>query len=270
MFVCAVCRENKVQSRSKTASFQNDANDADDDGDGTESVAGELHRRLNESMCSATVTTGGGSKKPSITVFGQAVHLAELKQSRNIEFTRKSMHRLHLVTATNCIYFPNEQIIVATNNNQRSIEHIHRADLQPRRPVHHHLAVFRALHVACACARALPGGIVQEVVFNEDFNLTKDFTTSFVRDIMKVCAGVGASSRREHAAQGLQFLHETCQIPHGALNARSCLVTQYWSLKLGNFGLNDILDDLAARDMIAIEHDENDLESKCANTHPNA
>ena len=36
-------------------------------------------------MCSATVTTGGGSKKPSITVFGQAVHLAELKMPKGVE-----------------------------------------------------------------------------------------------------------------------------------------------------------------------------------------
>jgi hypothetical protein len=64
------------------------------------------------------VTTGGGPKKPSITVFGQAVHLAELKQSRNIEFTRKSMQRLHLVTMTGCNYVYNEQSTVATNNEQ--------------------------------------------------------------------------------------------------------------------------------------------------------
>jgi len=50
-------------------------------------------------MCvSATVTTGGGPKKPQTTVFGQAVHLAELKQSRAIEFTRKSMQRLQMVS----------------------------------------------------------------------------------------------------------------------------------------------------------------------------
>ena len=84
------------------------------------------------------------------------------------------------------------------------------------------------------------------MLFNDEFNLTKDFRESFVRDIMK----------------GVAFLHESCQIAHGSMNTHTCLVTQYWSLKLSDYGLNDVLDEFASRDMIVIEVD--DAESEAA------
>ena len=75
------------------------------------------------------------------------------------------------------------------------------------------------------------------------------------------CGWAAVEPKHAHIlVQGLQFLHETCQIAHGALNARSCLVSQYWSLKLCDFGLNSVLDELVERDMIVIETD--DVESK--------
>jgi tRNA A-37 threonylcarbamoyl transferase component Bud32 len=46
------------------------------------------------------------------------------------------------------------------------------------------------------------------------------------------------------------YLHDTCQLVHGALTTRSCFVTKYWTIKLSDFGLNDVIDELVHNDMI--------------------
>jgi hypothetical protein len=53
--------------------------------------------------------------------------------------------------------------------------------------------------------------------------------------------------------QGVQYLHESCQLAHGGLNVQSCLISQYWALKLSDYGLNDVLDELARQDMVQVQ-----------------
>jgi len=53
--------------------------------------------------------------------------------------------------------------------------------------------------------------------------------------------------------QGVQFLHESCQIAHGSLNTQSCFITHHWSLKLCDYGLNDVLTELAHQNIIKID-----------------
>ena len=78
---------------------------------------------------------------------------------------------------------------------------------------------------------------LMDIVFSEQFNLTRDFAESFIRDMLN----------------GLLFLHETCQMAHGQLNPNTCLITQYWSLKLSDFGLNQVMAELAAGSMLTVE-----------------
>ena len=66
--------------------------------------------------------------------------------------------------------------------------------------------------------------------------MTNLFAGSFVRDLMK----------------GLVYLHDSQQIAHGQLNSDTCLISQYWSLKLSDFGLNDVMYELAVRDEVHI------------------
>lgn len=40
---------------------------------------------------------------------------------------------------------------------------------------------------------------------------------------------------------------------HGALNSQSCFVTRYWTLKLGDYGLNGVLAELAHEDLIKFD-----------------
>ena len=99
---------------------------------------------------------------------------------------------------------------------------------------------------------------IADVLFNEEFNLTKDFSESFLRDIFKVdCVAI-----HKDPTQGLQFLHESCQIAHGALNTHTTLVTQYWSVRLSEFGMNAMLEDLSSRAIIECEPD--DVQGKIA------
>jgi hypothetical protein len=53
--------------------------------------------------------------------------------------------------------------------------------------------------------------------------------------------------------QGLEHLHNNVHIAHGRLNVRTCLITQYWSIRLSEFGINAVLDDLCSRDCITID-----------------
>lgn len=50
--------------------------------------------------------------------------------------------------------------------------------------------------------------------------------------------------------QGLDFLHNTIHMAHGRLNVSTCHVTQYWSIKLSDFGLNPLLRDFIQRRQI--------------------
>ena len=48
-----------------------------------------------------TNTTGGMMKRTGVSIKGQPVRLMKYTQTRTIEFTRKTLHRLHIVTG-NC------------------------------------------------------------------------------------------------------------------------------------------------------------------------
>jgi hypothetical protein len=51
----------------------------------------------------------------------------------------------------------------------------------------------------------------------------------------------------------MQYLHESCQLTHGALNTQSCMISRYWSLKLSDYGLNDVLDELARKEVLQVD-----------------
>ena len=78
---------------------------------------------------------------------------------------------------------------------------------------------------------------LKEIIFDDDLDLNSDFINSFTHDLIK----------------GLEFLHLTLKIPHGSLNTSTCLVTQHWTLKLCNFGLNDVVNALLMKDAIVFE-----------------
>ncbi len=58
---------------------------------------------------------------------------------------------------------------------------------------------------------------------------------------------------KKRRLQGLEQLHNTFHIPHGRLNVRTCLITQYWSVRLSEFGMNPVLEDLCERECINID-----------------
>ena len=72
---------------------------------------------------------------------------------------------------------------------------------------------------------------LQDLLANDDFHLTDLFKSAFMRDLSKA----------------LVYLHDTLKIAHGQLNTDTCLVSQYWSLKLTDFGLNAVLGELVHR-----------------------
>ena len=75
------------------------------------------------------------------------------------------------------------------------------------------------------------------MLFSVDFNMNPEFTTSFVRDLIN----------------GTTYLHESAQMAHGSLNTRSCLITNYWTLKLSDYGLNEVMNELATKEMIQMD-----------------
>jgi serine/threonine protein kinase len=87
--------------------------------------------------------------------------------------------------------------------------------------------------------------------------MTKQFDASFVRDLLRAT----------------QYLHESCQLTHGALNTQSCMISVYWSLKLSDYGLNTVLDDMVLTDALSVHDTSVDgklLVSNCAKfTHQN-
>ena len=97
---------------------------------------------------------------------------------------------------------------------------------------------------------------LQDVIFNDDLNFTKEFTSSFVRDAILVGYSQfmpeknSGHTNTNPGFQGLVYLHDTCQLVHGALTTRSCFVTKYWTIKLSDYGLNDVIDELIQNDMI--------------------
>ena len=77
---------------------------------------------------------------------------------------------------------------------------------------------------------------MQDLLANDDFHLTDLFKSAFARDL----------------AKALVYLHDTLRIAHGQLNTDSCLISQYWSLKLSDYGLNQVLAELAQRGDLAL------------------
>ena len=82
---------------------------------------------------------------------------------------------------------------------------------------------------------------IQELIVNHDFHMKTLFSSSFARDLLRACFDILGSID----LQGITYLHDTLQVAHGQLNTRTCLITQYWSLKLSDFGLNDVMSQLA-------------------------
>jgi len=89
----------------------------------------------------------------------------------------------------------------------------------------------------------------QDLIFDDDFTMTKQFETSFLRDLLRVGGHECRCTPTRPPIQAMQYLHESCQLAHGALNTQSCMISRYWSLKLSDYGLNDVLDELTLADV---------------------
>ena len=65
------------------------------------------------------------------------------------------------------------------------------------------------------------------MVENVDFSLSDEFKASFLNDVLN----------------GVAYLHGTAKLAHGALNLHSCIVTPQWTVRISNYGLNDVMRD---------------------------
>uniref|UniRef100_A0A914E165 guanylate cyclase n=1 Tax=Acrobeloides nanus TaxID=290746 RepID=A0A914E165_9BILA len=68
-------------------------------------------------------------------------------------------------------------------------------------------------------------GSLEDVIFNTDIKISRNFQVSFAKDVVK----------------GLYFLHNSPIKYHGLLCIQNCLVDSSWSIKLTNFGTEEII-----------------------------
>ena len=90
--------------------------------------------------------------------------------------------------------------------------------------------------------------MLKDLLFDEDFTMTKQFESSFIRDLLRVRIRP-LSPQPRPPFQAMQYLHESCQLTHGALNTQSCMISRYWSLKLCDYGLNNVIDEMTLADV---------------------
>nr|CAD2203968.1 unnamed protein product [Meloidogyne enterolobii] len=70
-------------------------------------------------------------------------------------------------------------------------------------------------------------GSLEDVLFNEELKISRNFQVSFVKDVVK----------------GLFFLHTSTLKYHGFLCLQNCLVDSNWNIKLTNFVTEEIIGD---------------------------
>jgi len=69
--------------------------------------------------------------------------------------------------------------------------------------------------------------VSQDVVENNDINLSEEFKLSIVNDVVN----------------GVAYMHSSAKLAHGALTLHSCIVTPQWTVRLSNYGLNGVMHD---------------------------
>ncbi|VDM96807.1 unnamed protein product [Thelazia callipaeda] len=88
-------------------------------------------------------------------------------------------------------------------------------------------------------------GSLEDVIFNEDMKLGRNFQVSFAKDVVK----------------GIYFLHNSPLQYHGLLCLQNCLVDSNWTIKLSDFCTEIIIADKLLHNEIKkihVEKDEND------------
>jgi hypothetical protein len=70
-----------------------------------------------------------------------------------------------------------------------------------------------------------PRGSLEDVLFNDELKISRNFQISFVKDVVK----------------GLFFLHLSNLKYHGMLCLQNCLVDSNWTVKLTNFVTEEII-----------------------------
>ncbi|KAE9415626.1 hypothetical protein Angca_007637, partial [Angiostrongylus cantonensis] len=82
-------------------------------------------------------------------------------------------------------------------------------------------------------------GSLEDILFNDELKLGRNFQVSFAKDIVKVSYNICVL--QDVIFQGLSFLHSSPLQIHGLLCLQNCLVDSNWTVKLTNFGTEWII-----------------------------
>ncbi|KAM3727733.1 Receptor-type guanylate cyclase gcy-10 [Dirofilaria immitis] len=75
---------------------------------------------------------------------------------------------------------------------------------------------------------------LEDFIYDNQFNMDDTFKSAFIKDILK----------------GLQYLHKSSIGYHGMLSLKTCLIDTNWVLKLTNFGISSMLNELINQNYI--------------------
>ncbi|VIO89452.1 Adenylate and Guanylate cyclase catalytic domain containing protein [Brugia malayi] len=75
---------------------------------------------------------------------------------------------------------------------------------------------------------------LEDFIYDQQFNVDDTFKCAFIRDILK----------------GLQYLHKSSIGYHGLLSLKTCMIDTNWVLKLTNFGISTMLNELIDQNYI--------------------
>lgn len=143
------------------------------------------------------------------------------QQTRNISFPKNDLSRLKEVSGVG-----RTPTRPAETDREREPEQVLRHVLQPAerggRPVD-------PLPARQSRGKSGPGRghPLQDVLFNEELKISRNFQISFAKDVVK----------------GLNFLHTSTLKYHGMLCIQNCLVDSNWTVKLTNFLTEEIIGD---------------------------
>uniref|UniRef100_A0A915PGV2 guanylate cyclase n=1 Tax=Setaria digitata TaxID=48799 RepID=A0A915PGV2_9BILA len=75
---------------------------------------------------------------------------------------------------------------------------------------------------------------LEDFIYDRNFNVDDTFKSAFIKDILK----------------GLQYLHKSSIGYHGMLSLKTCMIDANWVLKLTNFGISSLLNELINQNYI--------------------
>ncbi|VDO27833.1 unnamed protein product [Onchocerca flexuosa] len=75
---------------------------------------------------------------------------------------------------------------------------------------------------------------LEDFIYDQQFNVDNTFKSAFIKDILK----------------GLQYLHKSSIGYHGMLSLKTCMIDANWVLKLTNFGISSMLNELINQNYI--------------------